>query len=154
MDPIGVIVAALVVGATVGAKDLATDAIKDTYAGLKELIKQRFKRSARDDGAVRDGERNAPEGVGVDAEAVLEAHESAPETWEKPMREALERSGADQDDEILSAARALLKAAGAGGQFGKYRVDARGALGVQVGDWGQQVNTFGVAPPGPPPGDW
>jgi hypothetical protein len=153
MDPIGLIIAALVAGATAGAKDLATDTIKDAYAGLKELIKRRFKKSAGRDAAAGGEDSDAPKGGGVDAEAVLEAHESAPETWERPMREALERSGADHDDEILSAAQALLDAAGAKGQSGKYRVDARGAQGVQVGDRGQQTNTFGIASPVLAPGD-
>jgi hypothetical protein len=44
-------------------------------------------------------------------------------------------------------------AAGARAQSDKYRVDARGAHGVQIGERGQQTNTFGVASSGPAPGD-
>lgn len=149
MDPISLIVAALVAGAVASAKDVAGDAIKDSYAALKELLKRRFSKAADQDSA--DEKSEAP--AGVDPNVVLEAHASSPETWDLPVREALKASGAAHDSEILAAAQALLDAAdGAGGQSGKYRVDARGAQGVQVGDRGQMTNTFGaIAPSGQPP---
>ena len=47
MEPItATIVAALLAGATAAAKDVATAAIKDAYAGLKRLIKDRYERAA------------------------------------------------------------------------------------------------------------
>ena len=42
MEPITLILTALVAGATAAAKDTAGQAIKDSYTGLKGLIKQRF----------------------------------------------------------------------------------------------------------------
>lgn len=145
MDPISLIVAALVAGATAGAEDFATDTIKDAYTGLKELIKRRFKKSVGGDAVAGDDGSSPSTGAVVAAEAVLEAHESAPETWEKRMREALERSGADHDDEILTAAQTVLDATGDGSQSGKYLVDTRGAQGIYIGDQGHQTNSFGVA---------
>jgi hypothetical protein len=47
MEPvITTIIAAIVAGATAAAKDVATSAIKDAYAGLKRLIRDRYKRAA------------------------------------------------------------------------------------------------------------
>jgi hypothetical protein len=43
MDPVSAIVGALIAGATVAAKDTATQAVKDAYAGLKTLITDLYK---------------------------------------------------------------------------------------------------------------
>jgi hypothetical protein len=46
MDPVIVsIVSALAAGATAGAKDLATGAIKDAYSALKSIIAARYERA-------------------------------------------------------------------------------------------------------------
>lgn len=42
MDPITLIVTALVVGAAAGLSDTAAQAVKDAYAGLKSLIGRRY----------------------------------------------------------------------------------------------------------------
>lgn len=42
MDPVTAIVAALALGAAAGAKEVATQAVKDAYAGLKSLIAHRY----------------------------------------------------------------------------------------------------------------
>ena len=42
MDPLTLIVTALVAGASAGLQGTATDFIKDTYAGLKQLVVSRF----------------------------------------------------------------------------------------------------------------
>ncbi len=145
MDPVSLIVAALLAGAAAATDGLAVEVVKDSYAALKGLLQRRFRRAAETAGT----ERDAGPGVrmAVDPEAVLEAHESDPETWDRPVREALRSTGADQDEEILAAARALLDAAEAGAaQTGKYQVDARGAQGMQVGDHGTMTNTFNAPP--------
>lgn len=85
MEPISIIIAALVAGAAKAAGDAAPDA----YQGLKALIKRKFA-----------GEQKA--------EMVLEEHESDPETYEKPLRKKLEEAKADKDEEILAAAQNLL----------------------------------------------
>lgn len=47
MDPITVtIVTALAAGAAAAAKDVATDAIKDAYAGLKRLVTDRYRKTS------------------------------------------------------------------------------------------------------------
>jgi len=42
MEPISLIVTALVAGAVAAAKDTAEQGVKDTYQGLKTLIKRKF----------------------------------------------------------------------------------------------------------------
>ncbi len=42
MEPISLIIAALVAGATAAAKDTAEKTVKDAYEGLKTLIKRKF----------------------------------------------------------------------------------------------------------------
>ena len=85
MDPITVILTALVTGAA----KVAGDAIPDAYQGLKALIQKKF--------------AGKP-----DAEMALAKHEEKPKVWEEPLKEALVESGVDQDQEILKAAQALL----------------------------------------------
>ena len=51
-------------------------------------------------------------------------------------------TGADGDRDLIAAAQALLDLIGEAGGAGKYAVDARGAMGVQVGDHNRQDNVF------------
>jgi hypothetical protein len=69
-------------------------------------------------------------------------HEGDPETYEKPLAKVVRESGADQDGEIVAAAKLLLERADpAGAAAGTY--DLRGAVGVQAGGTGNtQTNTF------------
>ncbi|MFN9621261.1 MAG: hypothetical protein ACK587_00260 [Cyanobacteriota bacterium] len=94
MDPLSVIIAALVAGAAAAAKDTAGAAIKDGYQGLKGLIQKKLTGS-------------------VAATVVLEEHEKDPDTYGAPLRKKLAEAAADQDAAILQAARALLEQAGA-----------------------------------------
>ncbi|NJL42152.1 MAG: hypothetical protein HC899_40100 [Leptolyngbyaceae cyanobacterium SM1_4_3] len=79
------IVAALVAGAAKAAADAAPDA----YKGLKALIQKKF--------------AGKPE-----AEMALAKYEEKPKVWEEPLKEALVELGADQNQEILKAAQAVL----------------------------------------------
>jgi hypothetical protein len=124
MDPITLIVTALVAGAALGAQDTVSAMVKDAYAGLKALVKKRL-------------------GGGSGAELVLARHEQAPETWQAPLMAELARTGADGDRDLIAAAQALLDLIGeAEGRTGKYTVDVRGAQGVQIGDQNRQDNVF------------
>jgi len=89
MDPITLIVTALTAGAAAGSQSLVTDAIKDSYAGLKALIRRKF--------------AGKPS-----AEVALTEHETDPETWQAPLKKVLIQEHLDQDTEILQAAQALL----------------------------------------------
>lgn len=85
MDPITVIISALVAGTA----KAAGDAVPDAYKGLKALIQKKFA------------------GKPV-AEAMLEEHEKDPETYAAPLKKNLVEAGVDKDEEILKAAQELL----------------------------------------------
>ncbi len=85
MDPITLILTALVAGTA----KAAGDAVPDAYQGLKALIQKKFA------------------GKPV-AEAMLEEHEKDPETYAAPLKKNLMDMGVDQDTGILKAAQALL----------------------------------------------
>lgn len=106
MDPLSLIVTAVATGAALGLKPTVEQAIKDAYAGLKQLIIDRY------------GDR------GDVAEAV-ENVESKPESEGRKavLQEELEEAGAAEDEDVLEAAQALLeKADPEGAETGCYRV--------------------------------
>lgn len=91
MDPATIVVTALVAGAVAAAKDVTTQAIKDSYAGLKALVIRRFG------------------GKGDVADTVQKA-EQKPDSkgQQETLKEELAAAGADQDLEVLKQAQALL----------------------------------------------
>lgn len=116
VDPVTLIVAALVAGAASGAGEVATSAIKDAYAGFKNLIKKKF-------------------GGNSAGEVVLEKHEKSPEAWEPALREEITAAGLDKDEEVLAAAKALVKDAEAAGIVTKFHNQIAGDVGI-IGDHG------------------
>jgi hypothetical protein len=131
VDPVSLIVAALAAGAVAGAQNTATEAVRDAYTGLKDLVRRRL--SGRKSG-----------------EAALARHEQNPDDAGGVLGAELVAVRAGDDAAILEGARrlmALLDPTGfRAGKFGTYEVDLRGAQGVQVGDGNSQINTF-PAPP-------
>lgn len=128
MDPVTIIISALVAGAAAAVKDTTSQAAKDAYSGLKTLIQKRF--------------AGKPE-----AEMSLAQHEKKPTIWEAPLKDALVETGAEKDQAILQSAEKLLKLVqpqqvGAG----KYSVQIGEAQGVVVGDQAQVEMTFGEEP--------
>lgn len=89
MDPISLVVSALVAGAAASVKDTSGQAIKDTYQGLKSLLLRKFADKPK-------------------AQAVLMEHEEDPETYEKPLIKALSNEHIEQDQEILEAASKIM----------------------------------------------
>jgi len=128
VDPISLIVGALAAGAATGLTDTASTALKDAYAGLRELVRRRF--------AARQA-----------AQTALVEHEKAPEVWRAPLAAELEATGAGDDQQIIEAAQHVLALVDQSGTpVSKYRVDLRGSQGVQVGDANTQSNTFTTPP--------
>lgn len=82
------VVAAIALGAQEGVRETVANAVKDTYAGLKRLITDRYK--------------------GVDPGAV----ESRPSSAAKraSLEEDLKDAGAGTDAELLAAAKAVIEA--------------------------------------------
>lgn len=117
MDPVSLIVAALIAGAAAGAKDTAAAAVKDAYDSLKGLIRRRF--------------RGRP-----DAAAELEQVERhAEDADQTSLRGHLQAAGADRDEEIIRAAQAVLEQADrAGARSGKYNIQITGGKGIAIGD--------------------
>jgi hypothetical protein len=124
MDPVSLLVAALVAGAGAGLTDAASSAVRDAYTGLRAVLGKRFA-----------GKRAA--------EVVLAEHEQDPQAYEPLLRKYVTETGADGDAEALRLAQQVLMLVDpAGGNAGKYQVDASHAQGLQVGDRNQQANTF------------
>jgi hypothetical protein len=129
MEPVTLILAALGAGALAGGQSVAGDAIKDTYVGLKELIKRKFAGKPH-------------------AELALTEHEADPKTWEAPLKKALTQEHLDQDPEIIEAAQkvmSLIQPQQAA--MGKYNMQITGDVqGFAQGDY-QHVNmNFGNGP--------
>jgi hypothetical protein len=90
MDPITIIVSALVAGASAGLTDTVSGAIKDAYGGLKSLLVKRF--------------------PGLDVSAVERMPAST--VKQASLKEDVSLMGgvADTDSELLAAAERLIKA--------------------------------------------
>lgn len=128
VDPITLIVAALVAGLGAGTTDAAGSAVKDAYQGLRDLLSRRFA-------------GNRP------AEIALEQAEEDPGTWEQPLRKYVAATGADHDGAVVKAAQRLMNLVdNTGSQAGKYLIDARYAQGAQFGDHNVQTVIFGGGP--------
>ena len=125
MDPVSVVLAALAAGATAAAKDTASQAVKDAYAGFKALVKKRFEKKPQ-------------------AEVVLAEYEHDPDTWEKPLQKLLVETGADQDEALVRQAQQVLKLVNPQqASQGKYNVQIGEGKGIVIGDNAQVTQTFG-----------
>jgi hypothetical protein len=128
MDPITLIVAALVAGAASGAldevKDTARAGAKAAYAKLRALVTKKVAGSPG-------------------AEAALAEIEADPDTWKAPLAVKLTQLGAADDADLVAAAQAFMDLIDeAGAKAGKYNVTIANSQGVQVGDHGFQINKF------------
>jgi hypothetical protein len=89
MDPVTLVVTALVTGSAAGLQETATTAIKNAYQGLRDLVRRRL--------AARRG-----------AEIVVDRYETEPAVWEGPLRSELSAVGIASDEEVIRAAQGLL----------------------------------------------
>jgi hypothetical protein len=106
VDPVTLIVTALVAGSGAGLKDTASSAVKDAYNGLKGLVRRKL--AGRPDG-----------------ELVLARHEQDPQVWDRPLAQELAAAGAGEDPAVITAAQALMRLADAAGSAaGKYQAAA------------------------------
>ena len=122
MEPVTLVLTALATGAALGVKDTVSQAVMDTYEGLKALVRNRL-----------TGRR--------DGEIVLARFEEAPDIWRDPLSAELTAAGADTDADVLAAAQALMTMVDAAGSRAGHTVHVHGGQGVQVGT-GDQVNNF------------
>jgi hypothetical protein len=131
MDPVSLIEGALVAGAAASAKDTASQAVKDAYAGLKILLDRLFAEKPK-------------------AQVILDEHEADPETYERPLKKLLAEVHADQDADLLAAAQrvmTLVQPQQVG--LGKFTIQNTGAVqGQNIGDHQQITQSFGDPPKG------
>src|SRR4051812_46049286 len=92
MDPTTVLLSALSLLGT-AAQPLADKAVADGYNGLKALIVSRF------------GSKDP------NLETTLTQYGQKPEVWKAPAKDALETTGAAQDQEVIDRAAELLQSA-------------------------------------------
>lgn len=109
MDPVSLVVAALIVGATTGLGETTSTAVKDAYGALKSKLRSVFAGDSS-------------------AELVLAEHELDPDTYEAPLRKKLEAAGVadlDEDDDLVMAAQEVLTVADPQGtRSGQYAIGA------------------------------
>ena len=123
MDPLSLIIAALVTGAAKVAEDTAPDA----YNGLKMLIKRKFAEKGK-----------------LGAEYVLQKHEEKPEDWKQSLKAELVEVDADKDEQIIKKAQELLEQVKPEESVaGKYKLEFQGEVqGPQIGEKNIQENKF------------
>jgi hypothetical protein len=128
MDPVTLIVAALVAGASAGVTDSVKDAVTGSYGRLKSALVARFD---QDEAAGR----------------TLERHATNPAGYEVPVRDLIVESGADRDQTIIDLAHELLATADPEGtQVGRYNVKVTGGNVGAIGDNATVTQTFGTLP--------
>jgi hypothetical protein len=106
MDPISIIIAALVSGIAAGLKPTASQVVKDSYGAIKHLLKSKY------DSKALDKLESDPSSTALSAE----------------LRTKLEYRGAESDQELLSLARELLEA------VSEFDPEAATNVGVDLDD--------------------
>ena len=125
MDPVSLILAALAAGALAATKDTASQAIKDTYTGLKTLVLKHFAKKPQ-------------------AEMALQEYEKDEDTWKKPLQKALVEVGADQDEAIVRQSQQMLKLVNPQqAAQGKFNVQIGEGKGIVIGDYSHVEQHFG-----------
>lgn len=126
MDPISIVVAAVVAGASAALKDTAGQAVKDMYSGLVALMRRRF-------------------GGHTDVTAAIEKADNEPAAAGGELERALRSAGITADDETVRTAQQLLAISDPEGTHaGKYQVTITHSKGVVVGDHATVTMTFGA----------
>jgi hypothetical protein len=106
MDPISLILAALIAGATTGVSKSAANAVQDAYAGFRDALKRRLAGKAA-------------------AQQAVDEYPSDPDQWKGNLENHLKAANADQDQAVIDAASEFLGLADpAGASAGKYRQHA------------------------------
>jgi hypothetical protein len=118
VEAVDVVISALAAGAAAGAKDTASAAVKDAYAGLLSGLRRRFGQAKADE--IQD---------------LAKAHIDDGDVVRKQLMEALDSAKIAVDDDLLAAANSVLAQRDpTRARASKYTVDMRNAQAVQVGD--------------------
>ena len=119
MDPVTLVISALVAGAAAGTSGAVSTAISDAYEALKRLVVSRLSGAGKDPKLIEDAARS--------------------ETAKSRLVEALNEIGVDTA--LRQAAQEFIDLLESN-ERGKFVVDASQARGVIVGDHSVQHNTF------------
>lgn len=116
MDPVSLVVAAVVAGASVGLGETATTAVRDSYQALKILLRDAFH--------------------GSPGETVVKAELDSTKPDADALKHELEAGDVARRQDIVESARALLSQVDPEGiQSGKYNVSVSGSGVVgNIGD--------------------
>ncbi|MDO0913232.1 hypothetical protein QQM39_20990 [Streptomyces sp. DT2A-34] len=98
MTEVELVAVALATGAAPGLTDSVRGAVHDLYTTLRVAVRRRL------------GGTGGGNGVGGYAVRVLDAYEADPDVWHTRLIHVLTGSGVETDEEILAAARAVLRA--------------------------------------------
>ena len=131
MDPVTTtIVTALVAGTVAASKDVATQAIKDAYGGLKALVVRKLGKKA-------------------EVKAAVEAVEKKPDSEGRKtvLAEELQAAEAGEDAEVVARAKELLALLEGAGEKPavSYRADVRGSGAIAQGKGAVATGEGGVA---------
>ncbi|WP_417924531.1 hypothetical protein [Streptomyces ehimensis] len=122
MTGLELILAAVAAGASTGVTDATSSSIRDAYNAFRAALRRKW--------------------TGAD-EQILKAQKADSGVWQTQLGEHVVASGADQDTELLAAARRLLELHDpSGAQAGKYTVEVRDSKGVQTGEYNTMTNHF------------
>jgi hypothetical protein len=127
MDPtITTIVTAIVAGAAAASKDVAAQAIKDAYAGLKNLITRKF-------------------GDKADVESAIQGVEKKPasESRKGVLHEELEEAQVGQAKDVVEQAQTLLELLKEHGEI-TYKAELKGSGAIAQGAGAQAAGERGV----------
>ncbi|WP_089100177.1 hypothetical protein [Streptomyces hyaluromycini] len=111
MIEVELVATALATGAAPGLPGTSLGVIDDLHATLREAVRRRL----------GGGGNGVPGGYGI---RVLDAYETDPDVWWTRLLQVLTASGTDMDEEILTAARNVLRA---DRRTGHITVDAVGS---------------------------
>ena len=133
MEPISMIVGALVAGATAALKDTASQAVKDSYQGLKAMVMHYWEKMA-------EGDEHENK---VEAKIMLNNLEDDPDISQALVEKKLTKVIPQPEKDLIDQAQQLFKLLDeAGFNQGKYNVTVNNSQGVQVGDHNIQNNKF------------
>lgn len=127
MDPIALIVSALVGGLTTGLTDTVKAATKDIYDALKSRLIKKAEKSE-------------------DAQDAIAKVEKQPDSKARQelLKEELGKLPLDNDDELLKLAQSLLDVLKkSDDKSGKYNLDIQNSQGIVVGDNSNVTQNFG-----------
>lgn len=125
MDPITIIVSAVVAGAAAALHETAAEAVKDAYNGFRALVVRKF--------GSQGGVETAVEQLDQDPEGTV---------WQAALEDSLGKAGADKDEEVLAQAQQLLDLLEAEGT--SYVATLRGSGAIAQGSGAKAVGERGV----------